>query len=226
MGRGASRAKRHGGGGGGSAVNIKDMISSRTDENKQQVDDVLKVADVMTKRYGNDVAIEGAFQTGEMKGRNSNVLGYYDGAGNICMNSKYLNNQDMDGVMDQCFKEGYHPSRGNKSGMYAVAAHEYGHSLTANAAKAMGTDFDTAAERIVTEARKGTKHRGNIQFGAAISGYAKSHNAETIAEAYADVLCNGRRAKAESHAVVKTMDKYLKTGSKAKKSKKLIPNER
>lgn len=223
MGRGSSRAKRHGGGGGGSADNITDMISARNDANAQQVDDVLKVADVMTRRYGKDVAVEGNFQVGDMKGKNANVLGYYDMNGNICMNSKYLTNQNMDSVMDECTKSGYHPSRGNKSGIYAVASHEYGHSLTANVAQKMGTsDFDSAAERIVTEARKTTKHRGNIKFGEAISKYAASNNAETVAEAVADVFCNGKRAKTESHAVVNVIDSYLIPSKKSssKKSKK------
>ena len=216
MGRGASRAAGHGGGGGGGATNIEDMISARNDSNKQQVDDVLAVADVMTKKYGKDVAIEGTFQVGDMKGR---TLAYYDHDGNICMNRKYINNTNLDDAYDSCVEVGFHPSRGKKSGTYATAAHEYGHSLTENVRKKMGNNvtFDGAATQIVTEARKTTKHRGNIKFGESISGYAKKSDAETVAEAVSDVFCNGKKAKKESHAVVDVIDKYLLGNKKKKK---------
>lgn len=43
-----------------------------------------------------------------------------------------------------------------------------------------------------------------------ISRYATVSNAEAIAEAYSDVKCNGGKAKAESKAIIETLNKYLK----------------
>ena len=43
-----------------------------------------------------------------------------------------------------------------------------------------------------------------------ISGYARSSNAEAIAEAISDCYCNGSKAKAESKAIKSVIDKYLK----------------
>lgn len=43
-----------------------------------------------------------------------------------------------------------------------------------------------------------------------ISGYATHSNAEAVAEAIADVYCNGKKAKSESKAIVNVMNKYLK----------------
>jgi hypothetical protein len=44
-----------------------------------------------------------------------------------------------------------------------------------------------------------------------ISGYAKENARECIAEAFADVYCNGGRAKKESQSIVDVMNKYLKS---------------
>jgi len=44
----------------------------------------------------------------------------------------------------------------------------------------------------------------------AVSGYAEENNAECVAEAFADVFCNGKKAKAESRAIVSVLEKYLK----------------
>lgn len=94
--------------------------------------------------------------------------------------------------------------------MQAVASHEYGHSLTVNVGKAMGiSDIDKAADAIVKEARKGTKFKTDKQFRSNISGYAAESNCESVAEAISDVYCNGRKAKKESKAIVKVVDKYL-----------------
>ena len=43
-----------------------------------------------------------------------------------------------------------------------------------------------------------------------ISGYAGHSNAECIAEAVSDVYCNGRKASAESRAIVKELNTILK----------------
>ena len=214
MGRGSSSA----GGGrepGGSGVNpkniknVEEMISVRNEGNQKQVDDVLTVSRELTDKYGASVAT-GGFDIADFTGKDSTTLGCYSPGGGITMNRRFLDNQNMDKVIDESAKSGYHPSRGKKSGMYAVAAHEYGHSLTENVREKMGEkNFDKAAERIVTEARKQTGDRGNIKFARNISKYATASNAETVAEAVTDVMCNGGKAKKQSKAVVSVIDKYL-----------------
>lgn len=213
MGRGSSASGgRYAGGGGVNPGNIKnpqEMISIRNASNQQQVDDVLTVSKELTGKYGSDVAT-GGFEVASFVGKDANTLGCYQEGGGITMNKKFIDNQNMDAVMDASAKSGFHPSRGNKSGIYAVAAHEYGHSLTENVRQKMGEkSFDKAAERIVSEARRQTGDRGNIKFARKISEYATASNAETIAEAMSDVMCNGKRAKRQSKAIAKVIDSYL-----------------
>lgn len=108
-------------------------------------------------------------------------------------------------------KSGWHPSNGNKSGMEAVVAHEYGHALTDKVGQAMGVSgIDNIASRIVKEARKETKSKGVVQMASKISRYATTSNAEAIAEAFSDFYCNGSKAKKESLAIINVMNKYLK----------------
>lgn len=213
MGRGSSKTEgRYKGGGGVNPANIgneREMISMRNASNQAQIDDVLQVSREVVDRYGKD-AVTGGFTVADFKGKDANVLGCYTEGGGITMNAKYIGNSNMDAAMDECAKMGFHPSRGNKSGIYAVAAHEYGHSLTETARIAMGEkNFSNAATRIVTEARKKTGDKGNIKFGRKISEYATANNAETIAEAVSDYMCNGKKAKAQSKAIVDVLNGYL-----------------
>lgn len=222
MGRGSSKSGgRAAGGGGVNVTETRDMISARDATNQAQVDEVLSVAKVMNQKYGDDVAIEGSYQLAKIKSNGGGrVLGYYDSDGNIAMNEEVMNNMNLNASYDAGTASGYHPSRGKHSAVYAVAAHETGHSLTENVRKKMGAKtYEEAATRIVDEARKTTKHRGNIKFARSISEYATVSNAETIAEAVSDVFCNGKRAKKESHAVVNVIDNYLLGDKKSKKKK-------
>lgn len=147
-----------------------------------------------------------------LSGRNGKLaMAYYDtGSKEIGVNERYFNNDIMQGAYDDAVRSGFHPSRGNKSAMEAVIAHETGHALTDIAAQRLGVSFDGAARRIVTEANLG-KSRGAVQTAAGrVSGYAKENNAELIAEAYADVFANGRNANEVSKKIVKVLKKYSK----------------
>lgn len=143
----------------------------------------------------------------------SNALAYYDGDG-IAINSSYLNSKKMDDAYQRCVESGFHPKSGSKTGMEATVAHELGHALTDMVGVKMGNkqwfNFDKTSTAIVNEARKQTKHRGVVQMASKISGYARSSNAEAIAEAISDCYCNGSKAKAESKAIKSVIDKYLK----------------
>ena len=190
-------------------ANERDLVSER--ERKQaEVDDVLTVARSISEEYGVEV---GQFMLAEIGGKDSGVMAYSDGT-NVGFNSAYFDGKNMDGAYDACVQQGFHPSRGSKSGIEAVAAHEYGHVLTEQAAQKLGIKggdtIDAAAKTIVDRAMAKTKHKGSVKMASQISGYAKQSNAECVAEAVADVYCNGSNAKAESKAIVSVLNGILK----------------
>lgn len=204
--------RRAGGGGGVNPANIKnlDSLVSAREGNPKEVDQVLTVARSMYDNYGTEL---GDFMLADITGKDSNTLAYSDGT-NIGFNRSYFDDKSMNGAYDDCIKSGFHPSRGNKSAIEAVAAHEFGHVLSEAVARKMGitgTDsMQQASTAIVKEAVKNTKHRGVVQMASKISTYATATNAEAIAEAVSDVFCNGKKAKQESRAIVDVINKYLK----------------
>ena len=137
------------------------------------------------------------------------VLAYYDGEG-IAINNEYLNSDTMNAVYKKSVESGFHPSNGSKTGMEAVVSHELGHAVNGIIADRMGTSLHASADRIVNEAMKNTKHKSVSTFQSKISGYAKQNYAETVAEAMADCYCNGKKARSESKAIQKVVDKYMK----------------
>lgn len=205
----AGSVTRYKGGGGlnpGDIVSERDMITER--HASPSIDDVLQVSAELTAEYGDNVLLDG-FAIAELKD-GSTAIAYYDGS-KIAMNQEYLDANAMKSAYDACVASGFHPGYGKRTPTEAVAAHEYGHAMTDAVGKAMGVyGIDTVAKRIVEEARKGSKHRGIVQFASAISTYATQSNAEAVAEAFSDVFCNGKKAKSESRAIVDVMNKYLK----------------
>lgn len=211
MGRGSSGAGGNlgRGGGGVNAANIKnerDLLSD-TKASRADVNDVLMTARDIHDEYGVDV---GQFMLAEVVGKDSTTMAYSDGT-DIGFNSKYFNGVNMEGAYKACVDSGFHPSNGNKTAMQAVASHEYGHVLTQKAGERLGVyDMDDAAKIIVDRATAATKHKGSKSFAKKISGYAGHSNAECVAEALADVYCNGKNASAESRAIYKEIKSILK----------------
>lgn len=208
-GRGSSSSGRQGK---ASGLNPSDIVSttslvSARETHQAEVDETLQAFQEVFDEYGyviDDIHIA------TLKGKGSSVIGYY-GDSTIGMNQAFFNKAKLDKAYDDCVDQGFHPSRGSKSGLQAVASHELGHALTDAVAKKAGIDgLDRAATRIVNEARKRTGHRGVVQMASKISGYATHSNAEAIAEAFSDVYCNGKKARKESHAIVDVMNSYLK----------------
>ena len=198
-----------GGGGNVDIISTSDLISDRA-LHQEGTDAVLRVSERTDRLWGENNLAQ--LQTAKLATKDQNVLGFYDG-NNVAINEKFIKN--MDKTYDRSVKTGYHPSRGNKTGVEAVASHEFGHSLTDKVGQKMGVnDIDKAAKRIVKEARKKTSHKNDTSFASKISGYGKSSYAECVAEAFADWYCNGSKAKAESRSVVAVMNKYLKGGKK------------
>ena len=211
-GRGARGASGRGGGGEGlDAGDIVSTASYMSERGKYNADDLLQAFKDVSDEYGYVVE---DIQVAELKGKGDSVLAFYDGS-NIAFNQSYLKGGQMEAAYDACVKSGFHPSKGNKTALQAVAAHELGHGLTDAVATKMGLSgvrkIDTAATNIVNEARKSTKHRGVVQMASKISKYATYSNAEAVAEAFADVYCNGKKARSESRAIVDVVNKYMKS---------------
>ena len=209
MGRGVSKSSGLGGGGGGNinVLSTEDMISNRG-QNVEATDQVLNVARDLYNEYGDNGVLVGNMQIATLA-PGSRAMAYYDSEGNVAMNKNYFDTQVMNAAYDACVGTGFHPGRGNKSGIEAVAAHEFGHSISDVVGKKSGKDIDQASYDIVRKAMKQTKSRNVEKFATNISRYAKKNYAECVAEAIADCYCNGKNAKKESKAIQKVIKNEL-----------------
>lgn len=208
-GAGSSSGRMKGGGIGAADIVSTTSLVSEREGNQALVDETLAVFKDVYDEYGAQVT---DIQIAELK-PGASTMAYYDGDGNIAFNKAYFDSAKMDKAYAACVKSGYHPSNGKKTAMQAVAAHELGHKLTADVSVKLGMGslgLDSAATKIVTEARSATRHRGVVQMASKISKYATSSNAEAVAEAFADVFCNGKKARKESKAIVDVLNKYVK----------------
>ena len=205
-GRGASSS---GGGTTGGAVGIVETTSmmSARETRQQDVDETMSVFSDVYDEYG--VQVED-IQIAKLDTKSQGTMAYYDAGDNIAINETYFNSAKMNTAYDDCVKQGYHPSRGSKTGLQAVAAHELGHKLTERVGAKMGKagfgNIDDISTKILKEA--GVKSKSTK-----ISGYARTKGCETIAEAFADVFCNGKKANSDSTKIVNVMNKYLKGGN-------------
>lgn len=212
-GRGASSGGQ-GWTGGGSSLTSADIISttsliSEREGKQQEVDEVLQTFKDINDEYGyiiNDIEVATLGANG------SETMGYYDGK-NIAINDLYFNKGVMEYVYADCVKAGHHPPMGNKTALQAVASHELGHALTDATITKMGGKYgrQSGAIAILQEAQRRLGNKGDLaDMAGKISGYAKTKPREAIAEAFADVYCNGKKATKESQAIVNVMNKYLK----------------
>lgn len=198
-------------GGGSATVNPMDVTSliSAREGQQTEVDETLQTFKDITDEYG---YIVDDLQLVTLVGDDNKALAYYDGS-NIAFNKSYFDKAKMESVYADCVKAGFHPSQGNKTALQAVASHEIGHALTDVAISKMGSSLgkQKGAEAILNEAIKNTRHKDVVKMASKISGYAKHSPREAIAEAFADVYCNGKKARKESQAIVNVMNKYIKS---------------
>ena len=203
-GRGSS-SSGSGNTGGVNIVETSSLMSARETQ-RQDVDEVMSVFSDVYDEYG--VQVED-IQIAKLDAKSQGTMAYYDAGDNIAINESYFNGAKMNTAYDNCVSSGWHPSRGNKTGLQAVAAHELGHKLTERVGAKMGKSgfgsIDEISTKILKEAGVKTK-------STKISGYAKTKGAETIAEAFADVFCNGKKANSDSTKIVNVMNGYLKGG--------------
>lgn len=220
-GRGSSSGGENNGGGlpeKGKRGLSRSSISKETDvwsyrhnkNNEPFVDAMNSAAKKMSEDFPGLMDDVTEINAGTLKGAAArSVLGYY-GQGRVALNTNYTNVDKMNKVYDEAVKEGYHPSRGNKSGTEAVMYHEMGHALSDHVAKKVGaSNLDSASKTIVDNAYKSSKATGGTaKFAGSISGYAKESYAECVAEAVSDWYCNGNKASKASKAIMSELKKY------------------
>lgn len=161
--------------------------------------EIMNTRDAFEREYGSAVKnIKLSVGTFNKPG----VLGAY-GQDTLIMNERYVKNANLTTAMKNT--DGFHPSIGNKTGAEAVAAHEIGHRLGEIAAK----KANISQREIVQRAGKAVNIKTENMAGH-ISKYARSNYAETIAEASADVFCNGNKASKASKAIMAEVKGILK----------------
>lgn len=217
MGRGSSLGggRSLGGGGGApvSVINATDVWSYRhTQGNEPFVDSInqgLMAIDNDFPGFANGINTVDAVTMSGADGMNT--LGYWaPGTKQLGMNQRYTDVDKMNTVMDDAAKNGFHPSRGNKTGTEAVAIHEGGHALTDYLAQKTGArGLEEVSANVVKAAyRKSGMKGGNRTFAGTISRYAQSNYAECVAEAVADWYCNGSKASKASKLIMDELKNY------------------
>ena len=212
-GRGSSSGGggRFGRGGGvkqGDIMKTTSLISAR-ERLQSEVDQVLTVGKDVYNQYG----VAPDYDIAQLKKGGIGTLAYMTAGGNLAVNETYFNSKAMNKVYDESVKTGFHPKRGNKTGLEAVASHEMGHFITSQVATKLGmssSDFEKASGKILDQAKKKAGYSKAYDMAKKISGYATHSKAEAVAEAFADVYCNGGKAKKESHAIVDVLNSYFK----------------
>lgn len=207
MGRGSSKAGGAGpfGGGmlGGDTTTTVRSSHPLTEEigkgGGEFADEIMRTRDAFEAEYGS--AVKQMSLHVATFGDNT-TLGAY-GGDVLYMNEKYVRNKYLTQAMKST--GGFHPSIGDKTGAEAVAAHEIGHRLGEIAARKAGI----SEQEVVSRAAKKVNIR-TANMAGHISGYARSNYSETIAEASADVFCNGQKASKASRAIMNEIKAILK----------------
>lgn len=163
--------------------------------------EIMNTRDAMEREYGDAVK---RMNLSVATFSDPSVLGAY-GGDTLFMNEKYVKNRNLTEAMKNAEKSGFHPGIGNRTGAEAVASHEIGHRLGEVAAKKAGITEQAIVERAAGKVGiKGENMAGHI------SKYARTNYSETIAEASADVYCNGKNASKASKAIMNEVKSILK----------------
>lgn len=198
--------------GGGRGVQILSTTSLVSDRERRpaEVDQALTVARDILNQYGLEVD---DLEIATLGAKDQSVMAYYGADGKLAYNENYFDAQKMNGVYDATVNSGFHPSRGNKTGIEAVVSHEMGHALTDEIGKKIGLgswQLDEVSDRVLKQASKNAGYKSAYKLASKVSGYATDSKAEALAEAFADVYCNGSKASKESQAIVDVMNSYFK----------------
>ena len=208
-GRGATASFTGGGGGAVDVTNSASLVSARNEGKQSEVDKALTVLRDVNERYGLDV--EDAL-IATLAAKDAGVMAYYDSNGNLAINRAYFDDAKMNAAYDKAVADGFHPSRGDRSAIEAVTAHEMGHRITEEIGVRMGLGawgIDEASDRIIASAASSLRMKSPGRLIAQLGGYSRHSAAEALAEAFSDVYCNGRNASRYSHAIVNAMNAYF-----------------
>ena len=216
-----SRGGKRGHGGAGITVKSSEsLISLRNEGKRVEADQVLTVLRDVERDFGVTI---GDARVEKLGRGDRSVLAYmYRGSGDLGFNQRFFDEKNATQAYDDCVKAGFHPPRGKKSAIEAIAAHELGHRMNYIASESVGRDMDAVANDIVKAAAQrlyGDRYKAGTsesRLQGRISGYAKESSAECISEAYADYYCNGAKARASSRAVVEELKYYLTQGPRRK----------
>lgn len=206
-GRGSTSGGASGGMNAGNIVSTQSLLSASGKQS--EINSVLDAVKSVYDNYGVDLS---DIQIATLDGKGKSTLAYYDSQGNLAINDTFFDSKSMNNAYDNSVKSGFHPPRGNKSGLEAVAAHELGHALTEEVGRRLGMGdwaVDKAANQIMKDAKARLGAKSTADVRGKVSGYAASNNAEGVAEAFADVHCNGKKAKRESREIVGALDRLL-----------------
>lgn len=199
------------------------MISKEQDvwserHNKRQeasVDQILSATRDMNDEYGIMDNVETVTIANMDKG---DVIAFYSGDQNkMVVNRKFTNLNTIQKSYENCVQNGFHPPLGKRTPLEAVTAHELGHAIADKineARRRVNPRGIDANSQIVIDAFKSTHKNvtSKALFAArrGISKYATENYHETIAEAVADVYCNGNKAKKFSRDIVKELKATMK----------------
>ena len=136
-------------GGAGGKISATSSLISERERYGREVDEALEVLSDIQNGFGVNVT---DMQVAKVSG---STLGYYDYFGNIAINEKYFkDSKGLDKTYDASVKSGFHPGRGNYSGLQAVLAHELGHRLNYIAGGSTWENLDKSAQQMVQRAAK------------------------------------------------------------------------
>lgn len=222
-GRGASSSSSSGSDGEGN-IKIKNEVDVWSERHKKKQEEaatqIINATRDMEAEYGVMDHVESVSVANFDK---KNVLAFYAPDENkVVFNRSYTDLNKVQQSYQECVDKKFHPSLGNKTPIEAITAHELGHAIAdkindkRRATKS--STVDANSEIVINAYRKLYPNKANTyeeytgipKARATISGYAKKNYHETIAEAVADVYCNGGKAKKFSKAVVAELKDTIK----------------
>lgn len=169
MGRGSSGTGESLGSGGGNDIQINnevDVWSYRHNRNNEPfVDDINSGVRTIQEDFPGVMQVVDRVEVASFSGKDgARALGVHTSDGVVALNRKYTDVARMNDVYDSGGK--YHPGRGNKSAVEAVALHEVGHALNDHLGKKTGKGMDATAKDIVDAAyKKQQRPRRNKEVG-------------------------------------------------------------
>lgn len=212
-GQGSGSGSSLGGGGGNAVDSYKDKgniveYAEKHPESRDSIGEyVSAIEDLHDTGEFRDVATQ--LQKTFVAETTGAVLAFYGRADGMAINEMYLDADKMNNAYDREIKKGFHPSRGDKSGVFATMSHELGHAVSDKIAQQKGMTLDNYCKNVMLEVTKKLKvNATNVAKG--ISGYAGHSDAECIAEAVSDVRCNGSKASKYSTEIYNILKRDYK----------------